>query len=63
MNEETYIIPEYLKNLITHVSPGAYWSVLKKILNNNNTLIIPTFLYENRLHRTNHLISTKFHNF
>ena len=30
----------------------------KNLLNNKKTLIIPLLLCENRLHRTNHLIST-----
>ena len=42
----------------SHISPRAYWSILKEFLNNKKTPIILTLPYENRLHRKNHLIFT-----
>ena len=48
MIQETDIIPEYLKNLMTHVFPKAYCSILKIFLNNKKSSIIRRLFYENR---------------
>ena len=59
MIEERDIIPEQQKRFDDcHVYPRAYCSILKIFSIIKKTLDIPPLLFENRLHRTNHLIST-----
>ena len=64
MMEERGIIPEHQERFDDcHVYPRAYWSILKIIWIITKTLVIPTLLFEKRLHRTNHLISTNHSGF
>ena len=58
MIKETDIIPEHLKNLMILMYPQSILVDSKNFLNNKKTRIIPPLLCENRLHRTNYLIST-----
>ena len=59
MMEERDIMPEHRKRFDDcHVYPRAYRSILKIFWIRKKTLVIPPLLFENRLHRTNHLIST-----